>query len=198
MSNFVTTISVFVAGVAMTVLAAFISQGSDLNLGVGIGPREAGHFIGFIGMTCMMYFYATACSDNRVHHIMAWSHGIFIVAVCVMLFPSMRPAFVPQSFLRLMLTLSIYFIAFAVASRWWITKIATQTHILITTCVAMLAMSWSWELVVQPFFDVYGEPARGYIQWNQVATDAVAIFLTTAMLWFIGQDKASSNSVATC
>ncbi|KKN85119.1 hypothetical protein LCGC14_0282880 [marine sediment metagenome] len=46
-----------------------------------------------------------------------------------------------------------------------------------------LAMSWGWELIIQPLVTVYGAPARGYIQWCQVSADLVGIVLGVCVCW---------------
>jgi hypothetical protein len=51
----------------------------------------------------------------------------------------------------------------------------------ITVVCVCLAMSFGWELVYQPFYEVYQYEARGYIQWEQVVADIAGISLAAVI-----------------
>jgi hypothetical protein len=57
-------------------------------------------------------------------------------------------------------------------------QVARKPILAAALCAATI--SWSWELLHQPFFDVYGDEARGYVQWDQVLTDLAGICIGAA------------------
>ena len=48
---------------------------------------------------------------------------------------------------------------------------------------ACLALTVVWELIFQPLITVYGGPARGYVQWEQVVADLAGLALGVTIVW---------------
>jgi len=49
--------------------------------------------------------------------------------------------------------------------------------------LACLALTVVWELIVQPWITVYGGPARGYIQGEQVIAELAGLLIGMALIW---------------
>ncbi|EPH6491057.1 hypothetical protein ACS1UC_004758, partial [Vibrio parahaemolyticus] len=46
-----------------------------------------------------------------------------------------------------------------------------------------IAPSIGWELIIQPWFDVYGNGPRGYIQWEQFIVDYISVQISIFFMW---------------
>lgn len=49
--------------------------------------------------------------------------------------------------------------------------------------LACLALTVVWEIIFQPLITVYGGPARGYVQWEQVVADLAGLALGVTVVW---------------
>ena len=179
------SLSLYLVGLLITLTAAAIG-----GLGHAVDAsipsfRGLGHFVGFIGLTCMAYVYAQACQDKTVFRTLVIVHAVPFSTALVVLLGSIDIPFMPASLAASIVTLSVYFIVCAVFA-YKDTSINTHQHFIWIAMVLMPCLSFGWELIEQPLFNVYGEPARGYIQWEQVVLDIVAISLTSLVLYRLG------------
>ena len=170
------TLSLYLVGLLITLTAAAIG-----GLGHAVDAsipsfRGLGHFVGFIGLTCMAYVYAQACQDKTVFRTLVIVHAVPFSTVLVVLLGNIDTPFMPASLAALIVTLSVIFIK-------------SHPHFVWTALITMLCTSFCWEQLRQPWFDVYGEPARGYIQWEQVVLDITAISLTSLVLYRLGHSR---------
>ncbi|WP_426369867.1 hypothetical protein [Pseudocolwellia sp. HL-MZ7] len=186
------TIKLFFVGLFIIIFAAYLSETLDFVPMWFIGPRELGHLIGFIGMSFMMYFYSVSCFDSKVFKVKFSIHlPIILFSYIFLLFPSLKPSFIPIGAVMLVAILSIYYLVFSFAAFKKIPRVKTQFHFKLMVFISMLFISGYWELIHQPLIDVYGKGPRGYIQWPQVRIDLVGIVI--AMLVLSGVLNQSLN-----
>ena len=182
------SLSLYLVGLLITLTAAAIG-----GLGHAVDAsipsfRGLGHFVGFIGLTCMAYVYAQACQDKTVFRTLVIVHAVPFSTVLVVLLGNIDTPFMPASLAALIVTLSVMFIGYAVAA-YFTPFIKSHPHFVWTALITMLCTSFCCEQLRQPWFDVYGEPARGYIQWEQVVLDITAISLTSLVLYRLGHSR---------
>ena len=136
----------------------------------------------------MAYVYAQACQDMAVLRTLVIVHAVPILTAYVVLIGNIDTPFMPAFLAASIVELSVYFTGYAVLV-YFISAIKMHQHFVWTALIGMLFLSFYWELIRQPWFDVYGEPARGYIQWEQVLLDILAISITSLVLYRLGHSR---------
>lgn len=182
------SLSLYLVGLLITLIASVIGGlGHVVDASIP-SFRGLGHFVGFIGLTCMAYVYAQACQDKAVFRTLVIVHAVPFSTALVVLLGNIETSFMPSFLAASIVELSVYFIVCAVFA-YKVTSINTHQHFMWIAMVLMLCLSFGWELIEQPLFHVYGEPARGYIQWEQVLLDILAISLTSLVLYRLGHSR---------
>ena len=141
----------FFVGGCTIFAAAILAEFLEFKPLVGVGSRELGHFIGFIGMSFMMYFYAAAWSSSRLFKIMQAIHLPFIILAWMLLsFPSIKPEVIPFDALKFIAPLSILYALFSLLAFKKPLHLDKPNHFILISAIFMCFVSGYWELIHQP------------------------------------------------
>ncbi|MEZ8120313.1 hypothetical protein ACED30_12455 [Vibrio splendidus] len=182
-------LKMYLLGIVISVVAVSINSSFQLELTDKIKTREIAHFIGFIGLSLVMYFYARTCLDKRLFIIMQGIHvPVISVFLVLFYFPALnfidplRNAF-SQDVMRYVVPLVVLsYLLFSFASFFNFPPVKTNSHCILMVVITLGIISIAWEVIIQPCFDVYLKGPRGFIQWYQVFADFLGIFCAVLFL----------------
>ena len=90
------SLSLYLVGLLITLIAAAIGGlGHVVNESIP-SYRGLGHFVGFMGLTCMAYVYAQACQDKAVLRTLVIVHAVPFSTALVVLLGSIDTPFMDQ------------------------------------------------------------------------------------------------------
>ncbi|HHF3143107.1 MULTISPECIES: hypothetical protein [Vibrio] len=173
----------FVVGIIISIMAICLSSILSFDPVYEIGAREIGHFIGFIGLSFMMYFYSNTCFKKKLLKIMNVIHvPVLILALVLSFIPSIRSSVTEFPIHWWVVFISVLYGLFVLAASNRFPRVETELEFIIMTYICMFLVSASWELGIQPFLDAYHSGPREYIQWHQFSSDMLGIFVAIVVL----------------
>lgn len=165
------SIKFFIIGVTLSSLAWFFSPYIS---------REIAHFIGILGFPFIAYFYALMFFENSKIKVQV----ISVVAIYILV--SFLIGFEGIAIIGInYFTPLLCFLFLAAIAKSKVLKLKSIRGVIFTCALMSIVPSIGWELVVQPFIDVYGNGARGYVQWPQFTIDLCAVLIGTLSIGFI-------------
>ena len=157
------SIKFWLVGVTLSGLAWFLSPYIS---------REIAHFIGVLGFPFIAYLYALMFLENSNIKIQV------ISVIAMYLLVSFLIGFKGIAIIGFnYLTPFGCFFLLVVIAKSRVLKLNSTRGVIITCTLLSILPSIGWELVVQPFIDVYGSGPRGYVQWCQFAIDLCAVLI---------------------
>ena len=148
----------------------------------GFGYRELAHCVGFAGCTLGGWAMVRSFGSRRgrrVNLITALS------ALCLfpifLTWPEWMPFVLDHGLRRFVCAIGIPFYVLGTLMMLQYVKdwplLTNPFPAALMSAAGMWLWSLSWEVGIQPFESVYGGPSRGYIQWAQVISDTIGIWV---------------------
>lgn len=165
------------------------------------GPREGAHFFGMMAGPMIGWAYLTSFATRKsLQTTLA-----LVVLLYVWMFvcgkgPEAVTSYMGREIVRQFIW-PIVLLPFVSVICFGISKGARELinplPALLATCVPLAIWSIGWEIIEQPFFNVYGAAPRGWIQFSQVISDFAGMGLgSVVVLSVISAQKSNSNDHA--
>lgn len=165
------------------------------------GKREWIHFSGLFG--CILFGWTFLHSFSykkmlKIHIGMALLAGLCILAIDQG--PEWLFEWIGSDGLTYTQLLVSYIVSVPVlyAMRWSTPRFFEPKAALNLSVLYMLSLSVLWEVIMQPCFSTYDEPAKGYIQYAQILSDWSGILLGYAVsrlcIWGVNTIRAKAEA----
>ncbi|MFL0967611.1 hypothetical protein ACJO19_23810 [Vibrio parahaemolyticus] len=147
-------------------------------------PREFAHFVGLLGFPLIGYFFSQMFYGQG--GIKPQVLTVFILYAVISFVLGLERIFWIGGYY--IFPLVAFFVRAFIAKKKTI-QLKSLKGLLFMSALLSFLPSIGWELIIQPLIDVYGKPARGYVQWGQFSVDCLAVTAGLFGLWLIQRKK---------
>lgn len=186
----------FTLGITLSSLAIILSLKLDFEPIYSFEKRELAHFIGFMGLNFIFIFYFSTSLSKTLLKSTFISHLPIVIMSIVFYTITKTEIFTISKqnlkYLQLIVLFSVFYILFTTITytlnhHFKQNLFKNKKSLVLYSSLILVFVSLYWELIVQPFDNVYGSSARGYIQWEQIFVDLLGISLSSVIILIVNK-----------